>query len=187
MFDYVNLIHTGSYTQVVDASKPIDSIPRWFEGIELSWVENLLWSRNSGDPQDHQGTTGKEDTKIALTEVREGVSETRHVTYGTLRKLVRIYAAALHAGGVRRGDRIVVVGANSVETLVLFLATSWLGAVFSSSSTDMGVQGILQRTVQVNPKVCPTPPQRSCCSPIQALNERSTFSWTTQPCTTGSG
>ncbi|RYP12644.1 hypothetical protein DL767_011179 [Monosporascus sp. MG133] len=152
VFDYVNLIHAGSYTQVVDESKPIDSIPRWFEGIELNWAENLLWSRGADDPKDHRGKAGKEDSRIALTEVREGVSEIRHVTYAMLRKLSGIYAAALHAGGVRRGDRIVVVGANSVETLVIFTATTWLGGIFSSSSTDMGTQGILQRTVQINPK-----------------------------------
>lgn len=138
---------------MVDESQPIDSVPRWFEGIELNWAENLLWSRTPGDPQGHHGKIGKEDSRIALTEVREGGSETRNVTYGTLRKLAGLYASALHAGGVRRGDRIVVVGANSVETLVILAATSWLGAIFSSSSTDMGVQGILQRTVQVNPKV----------------------------------
>ncbi|KAI0598082.1 acetoacetyl-coenzyme A synthetase [Biscogniauxia sp. FL1348] len=152
VFDYLNLIHTGTYTRVVDESKPVDSIPRWFEGVQLSWVENLLWSRNSFDPTDHHGKAGKEDSKIALTEVREGGSEIRHVTWAMLRELSATYAAALHAGGVRRGDRIVVVGSNSVETLVIFNATSWLGAIFSSSSTDMGVQGILQRTVQTNPK-----------------------------------
>ncbi|XXG99789.1 vacuolar protein sorting-associated protein 1 [Hypoxylon texense] len=152
VFDYGNFIHTGTYTGVVDESKPIDAIPRWFEGIYLNWTENLLWSRQPGDPTDHHGKVGKEDTKIALTEVREGVTETRHVTWVTLRKLATLYATALHAHGVRRGDRIVVVGSNSVETLVLFLATGWLGAIFSSSSTDMGVQGILQRTIQVDPK-----------------------------------
>ncbi|KAI0852417.1 acetoacetyl-coenzyme A synthetase [Daldinia vernicosa] len=152
VFEYTNLIYTGSYTRAVDESKPIDTIPRWFEGVHLNWAENLLWSRGPRDPTDYHGKVGKEDTKIALTEVREGASEIRHVTWVTLRKLVALYASALHAGGVGRGDRIVVVGSNSVETLVLFAATSWLGAIFSSSSTDMGVQGILQRTVQVNPK-----------------------------------
>ncbi|KAI1633566.1 acetoacetyl-coenzyme A synthetase [Biscogniauxia mediterranea] len=152
VFDYVNLIHAGTYTRVVDESQPVDSIPRWFEGVQVSWVENVLWSRNSLDLADHHGKAGKEDSKIALTEVREGVSEIRHVTWATLRELSATYAAALHAGGVRRGDRIVAVGANSVETLVIFNATGWLGAIFSSSSTDMGAQGILQRTVQTNPK-----------------------------------
>ncbi|KAI6089501.1 acetoacetyl-coenzyme A synthetase [Hypoxylon rubiginosum] len=152
VFEYGNIIHTGTYTRVVDESKPIDGIPHWFEGIHLNWAENILWSRKPGDPSNHHGKVGKEDSKIALTEVREGVTETRNVTWATLRKLATLYATALYANGVRRGDRIVVVGSNSVDTLVIFLATSWLGAIFSSSSTDMGVQGILQRTVQVDPK-----------------------------------
>ncbi|KAI0969711.1 hypothetical protein F4678DRAFT_151731 [Xylaria arbuscula] len=152
VFKFGNLIYSGSYNRVVDESKPIDSIPRWFEGVHLNWAENLLWSRGSADPSDYRGKKGKEDDKIALTEVREGVTELRHVTWGTLRKLCEIYADALHTAGVRRGDRVVIVAANSVETLVIFLATAWLGAMFSSSSTDMGVQGILQRTVQINPK-----------------------------------
>ena len=140
---------------MVDEAAPIDSVPRWFEGVELNYAENVLWSRDgaAGDPADHRSKVGKEDEKIALTEVREGATEIRHVTWATLRKLAGTYATALHAGGVRRGDRVVAVAANSVETLVLMLATTWLGALFSSSSTDMGVQGILQRTVQVNPKV----------------------------------
>ncbi|KAI1375226.1 acetoacetyl-coenzyme A synthetase [Hypoxylon crocopeplum] len=152
VFEYTNLIHTGTCTRVVDESKPIDTIPRWFEGIYLNWTENILWSRRPEDPTDFHGKVGKEDAKIALTEVREGVSEVRHVTLATLRRLVACYASAMHENGVRRGDRIVIVGGNSVETLVIFLATCWLGAIFSSSSTDMGAQGILQRTVQVNPK-----------------------------------
>ncbi|KAI0866078.1 acetoacetate-CoA ligase [Xylaria cubensis] len=152
VFKFSNLIHVGSYKQVVDESKPINKIPRWFEGVHLNWAENLLWSRNSTDPSDHRGTEGKEDDKIALTEVREGVTEIKHVTWATLRRISASYAAALYTAGVRRGDRVVIVGANSVETLAVFLGTTWLGALFSSSSTDMGVQGILQRTVQVNPK-----------------------------------
>lgn len=140
---------------MVDEAAPIDSVPRWFEGIKLNYAENMLWSRDTaaGDPPGHHGKVGKEDHKIALTEVREGASEIRHVTWASLRSLSGQYATALHDAGVRRGDRIVVVAANSIETLVLLLATTWLGALFSSSSTDMGVQGILQRTVQVNPKV----------------------------------
>ncbi|KAI0124233.1 acetoacetate-CoA ligase [Xylariales sp. AK1849] len=152
MFGYVNLIYAGSYDQVVDESKAIDSVPRWFEGVQLSWAENLLWTRSATDPSDHHGTVGKEDSKIATTEVREGVSETRQFTWGSLRRLTARYAAAMHAQGVRKGDRIVIVAANSIETLVVLAATSWIGAIFSSSSTDMGVQGILQRTVQINPR-----------------------------------
>ncbi|KAI1415253.1 acetoacetyl-coenzyme A synthetase [Hypoxylon sp. FL1857] len=152
VFERSNLLYTGSYTSVVDESKPIDAIPRWFEGVHLNWAENLLWSRRSQDPTNYHGKVGKEDTKIALTQVREGVTETTHVTWAALRNLAALYASALYNGGVRRGDRVVAVASNSVETLVIFIATGWLGAIFSSCSTDMGVDGILQRAVQINPK-----------------------------------
>ncbi|KAH8652434.1 hypothetical protein BX600DRAFT_386793 [Xylariales sp. PMI_506] len=152
VLDFVNLIYSGSYKKVVDESKPIDSIPRWFEGLQVNFAENLLWTRTSSDPTSHRGTIGKEDDKIAVTEVREGASEIREISWGSLRKLAGHYASALHAHGVGRGDRVVVVAANSIDTLGVLLATTWLGGMFSSSSTDMGVQGILQRTVQVNPK-----------------------------------
>lgn len=62
-------------------------------------------------------------------------------------------AAALKARGLKKGDRVVMVGGHSLTTLTTLLATVWLGGIFSSSSTDMGVGGLLQRTVQINPKV----------------------------------
>ncbi|KAK6834024.1 acetoacetate-CoA ligase [Apiospora arundinis] len=158
VLNYSPVIYTGTFRRAVDESSPIDSVPHWFEGVHLNFAENLLWSRSrtpgsgSNDPTDHHGTVGKEDAKIAVTEVREGVSETRQLTWFMFRKLTASYAAALHAGGVRKGDRVVIVAANSIETLIVFAATTWLGAIFSSSSTDMGVDGILQRTVQINPR-----------------------------------
>ncbi|KAK4251065.1 hypothetical protein C7999DRAFT_28380 [Corynascus novoguineensis] len=169
VFHSANLIHEGSYSVVVDESAPIDAVPRWFEGVRLNFAENALFSScapsplneaddhgngsGSNDQVSRRGLQHKEDAKIAITEVREGGSEARSVTYGELRRRVGDLARAMHAHGVGRGDRIVIVGANSIETVSVFLASAWLGAVFSSSSTDMGVKGILQRAVQVNPKL----------------------------------
>lgn len=150
VFSASNLIHSGTATVSVDESQPIDAVPRWFQGTSLNFAENALFSSSGGGVA---GTEGKEDAKIAITEVREGGSAVRHVSWRELRQRAGRAAAAMQAKGVRRGDRVVVVGANSVETAVVLLATTWVGAVFSSSSTDMGVKGILQRTVQVNPKV----------------------------------
>ena len=121
--------------------------------MRLNWAENMLYSHPTGTPSTTRSTAGKEDSRIAITEVREGASEVREVTFGELRQQAGRLARAMQARGVKKGDRIVVVCANSVETLVVFLATTWLGAIFSSSSTDMGVKGILQRAVQVNPKL----------------------------------
>ncbi|GJN75426.1 hypothetical protein PLICBS_009525 [Purpureocillium lilacinum] len=153
LWGWQHSIHEGSYTKVVDESIPVSQLPRWFEGVRLNWTENLLWSRGPGDaPAGERTTLNKEDSKIALTEVREGNTEVRDVTWGELRARVAQMAAAMSARGVKRGDRVVAVAAHALETAVVFLATTWLGAVFSSSSTDMGVSGLLQRTTQIDPK-----------------------------------
>ncbi|KAL2255703.1 hypothetical protein VTK26DRAFT_2867 [Humicola hyalothermophila] len=165
IFAQAAFVHEGAYARVVDESLPIDAVPRWFDGVRLNFAENMLFSSSSsssssdgtgggekGGRSDVRTTRDKEDGKVAITEVREGASEVREVTYGELRALVGRLAAAMRERGVRKGDRVVVVAANSVETLAVWLAAAWLGAIFSSSSTDMGVKGILQRAVQVNPK-----------------------------------
>ncbi|KAM0335683.1 hypothetical protein ACHAQA_000732 [Verticillium albo-atrum] len=152
VFTFANIIHSGTATSIVDESAPIDAIPQWFPGIHLNFAENLLHTRTASDPQGHRGTKDKEDDKVALTEVREGNSAVRSIKWGQLRRDAGKLASAMKARGVSKGDRIVLVGANSYETLLVLTAATWLGAVFSSSSTDMGVSGILQRTVQVDPK-----------------------------------
>ncbi|KAJ5125210.1 AMP-dependent synthetase/ligase [Penicillium atrosanguineum] len=144
---YFQIIHEGSYTQVVDESTRMDGVPEWFSGIKLNFAENLLFSRSVGD------TTGKEDEKIAVTEVREGdVKNVVHLTWGQLRQKTGALLQAMKTGGVVRGDRIAVCSANSIDTLLVLLASTALGAIFSSSSTDMGVKGVLDRLLQIKPR-----------------------------------
>ncbi|KKY31718.1 putative acetoacetateligase [Diaporthe ampelina] len=154
LFQFSNFIYGGSYSRVVDEDATIDQVPRWFEGVTLSFAENILYSRAAADPPGHRSKLHKEDDRVAITEVREGGSELRECSWGELRSRAAALAAAMyHSKGVGKGDRVVAVAANSVETFVVWLATNWLGAIFSSSSTDMGTEGILQRSVQVNPKL----------------------------------
>ncbi|KAH6694943.1 acetoacetyl-CoA synthetase-like protein [Leptodontidium sp. MPI-SDFR-AT-0119] len=151
-FHFLDIIHNGSYEKVVDESARIDTVPIWFKGVNLNFAENLLYSRVPGAPSSQRGKAGKEDNKIAVTEIREGYTEVRDVTWGQLRKEVSVLADAMKAHGVKKGDRVVVVASNSVDTLKVFFAITTLGGLFSSSSTDMGVQGVLQRALQVAPK-----------------------------------
>ncbi|KAL2119252.1 hypothetical protein VTJ04DRAFT_6212 [Mycothermus thermophilus] len=158
LFHSANLLHSGTYSRAVDESQPIDAVPRWFEGVSLNFAENLLFSRNPTTGA-RETSPDKEDARVAVTEVREGGTgsgpggKRRTATFGELRKRAGRVAAALRAKGVGKGDRVVLVGANSIDSLVVWLGTTWIGAVFSSSSTDMGTKGILQRAVQVNPKL----------------------------------
>lgn len=147
------MIYSGKIpNQVVDESARMDSIPRWFAGVKINFAQNILFSGDkNGNPIID---AAKADDKIACTEVREGsfLEPIRHVSWKELRQRVGRLSQAMRARGVKKGDRIAVVASTSVDTLVVFLATTALGALFSSSSTDMGVKGILDRLTQIKPK-----------------------------------
>lgn len=129
----------------------MDSVPRWFEGTRLNFAENLLFSSESGSAN-VPAKVGKEDSKVAVTEVREGVAEgAKDLTWAELRRRAGRLIQAMKAAGVKKGDRVAVVASNSIDTLLVFLAITALGGIFSSSSTDMGVKGVLDRLLQIKP------------------------------------
>lgn len=146
-----NWIHEGTYSRVVDETAPVTDLPKWFEGVKVNFAENFLWT--TGASPGERTTTNKEDDRVAVTEIREGNTEIRNHTWADIRRRAGDLAGALKARGVVAGDRVVVVGAHNVSTFIVMLATLWLGGIFSSSSTDMGVGGLLQRTTQIDPKV----------------------------------
>lgn len=125
--------------------------PHWFHGTYLNFAENILFTASATDPS-RCTTVHKEDDKIALTEIREGNTEVRHLTWGELRRRVGRLSNALRAKGVTKGDRVAAIASTSFDTFIVFMATVSLGALFSSSSTEMGTNGILERLVQIKPK-----------------------------------
>lgn len=146
------MVYSGTIPKhVVDETARMDSIPKWFQGVKMNFTENILFC---GDVQGKSCKSGKEDDKVACTEVREGsfLEPIRQISWRELRERTGRVEQAMKAHGVKKGDRIAVVSTNSLDTLTVFLATAALGAIFSSSSTDMGVKGILDRLTQIRPK-----------------------------------
>ena len=117
----------------------------------MNFAENALFTPDGND-RGKRTTKGKENGKIMCVEVREGISERRDVTWRQIRTRVAEFSSAMRATGVRKGDRVAVVASNSVDTLSVFLAVAAVGGLFSSSSTDMGVTGILDRLLQIRPR-----------------------------------
>ncbi len=126
-------------TKVVDKSARMETIPRWFQGIRINMAENVLYG------------SGKQDSKIAVTSIREGNTSVLHTSWAELRELVGRLASAMRAAGVRKGDRVAAIASNCLNTLVVFLGTISLGAIFTSTSTDMGTKGVLDRLMQIRP------------------------------------
>ena len=111
---------------------------RFFPEATLNYAENLLRPR---DP-----------ASVALIFRGEDKVE-RHVSFGELTALVSRLQQALRAAGVGVGDRVAATLPNLPETIAVMLATTSLGAVFSSCSPDFGERGILDRFGQIEPKV----------------------------------
>jgi acetoacetyl-CoA synthetase len=150
IFHEYPIIHSGSYKQVVDENARMDDVPPWFEGVKVNFAENILYWPDPKDPS-KRTTHRKEDHRIACTEVREGCKEIRQVSWKELREQVALIANAMRARGVKKGDRVAVVASNSFDTITVFFAITSLGGIFSSSSTDMGTKGVLDRLRQIKP------------------------------------
>ncbi len=110
----------------------------WFPGATLNYAEHALADGGDGG--------------LALIFAREDGVE-RTVTRGELRDLVGRARAGLVALGVGRGDRVVALAPNCVETLVTFLAAASLGAIWSSCSPDFGARAVHDRFAQIEPAV----------------------------------
>ncbi|WP_033290886.1 acetoacetate--CoA ligase [Amycolatopsis jejuensis] len=116
---------------------------KWFDGGTLNYAEHSL-SPGAGAP--------KADDELAVIFHREdGFAE--QLTYGDLRAHVGAARAALRALGVGKGDRVVALAPNCPQTLIAFLATASLGAIWSSCSPDFGIRAISDRFTQIEPKV----------------------------------
>jgi acetoacetyl-CoA synthetase len=54
---------------------------------------------------------------------------------------------------IKKKDRIAAYLPNTIETVEAFIATTSIGAIWSSCSPDFGVNGVVERFSQINPKV----------------------------------
>lgn len=110
---------------------------RWFSGATLNYAEHLL----QGD-----------DRQTALISRDEG-GQRVELTYAELRAHVAGLQRSLRGAGVGPGDRVAAILPNGWQAIVALLATSSLGAVWSSCSPDFGSRGVLDRFGQIEPAV----------------------------------
>lgn len=111
---------------------------RWFSGAKLNYCQNLL--------------VGDSDAPAVIGYV-EGRDTVEELSYRQLTRQVANCAAALRRVGVNKGDVVAGVLANVNKTVVIALATSALGAVWSSCSPDFGVDALGERLGQIAPKL----------------------------------
>ena len=127
----------GEYERVLGSREMPGA--EWFPGARLNYAEHLL--RPGRDPQG-----------VAIVH-RSELRETAEMTWGELREQVERCAAGLRRLGVGEGDRVVAYLPNIPETIVAFLATASLGAIWSSAAPEFGQRSVIDRFAQIEPKV----------------------------------
>ena len=110
---------------------------KFFPKGKLNYAENMLAGNNIG-----LAIVFKSEDKIR-----------RVLSWQEVKVQVASIAKFLKENGVSKGDRVAAYMPNMPETVIMMLATSSLGAVFSSASPDFGVDGVLDRFGQIEPKI----------------------------------
>jgi acetoacetyl-CoA synthetase len=110
---------------------------RYFPDGRINFAENVLKRR---------------DDAPAILFNGEGQRH-RTLTFGQLARDVSAFAAALRRAGIRPGDRVAGYIPNMPEAIIAGLGAAAVGAVWSSCSPDFGVQGVLDRFGQIQPRV----------------------------------
>lgn len=141
--DYMSLKYIVPPHNVLESSAsltgPLHPPAQFFPGTTLNYAENCL---TAGDPD-----------QVAVISVSEGANDVSRCTFADLKSQVHRLSDSLRELGIGKGDRIAGIMTNSLNTVVIIMAVASLGAVYSSSATDLGEAGILDRLTQIAPKV----------------------------------
>jgi acetoacetyl-CoA synthetase len=112
---------------------------RWFEGSQLNYAEHAL------------GIT--EDINRLAVSAHSQTRAPIELTFGDLREQAARARAGLERLGVGPGDRVVAYLPNIPETLIAFLATASLGAIWATCAPEFGPRSVIARFGIVEPKV----------------------------------
>ena len=135
VWDYCGIRGEKGERQVIDAGKMPGA--SFFPDAKINFAENMLWKDGDGD---------------AIVFRAEDKAK-RRWSWDDLRAHVSHLQQAMKDAGVGVGDRVAAMMPNMPETVAIMLATSSLGAIFSSCSPDFGVEGVIDRFGQIEPKL----------------------------------
>ena len=110
---------------------------KFFPNAELNYAENLLKKNNEEDAIIFKSENGYK----------------KSLSWKNLKLNVAEISEWMSLMGVNKGDRVAAYIPNTPESVIAYLSTSAVGAIWSSCSPDFGVAGVIDRFSQINPKV----------------------------------
>mgnify|MGYP006076356433 FL=1 len=135
LLEYLNIEYSGNILPTVTNETDIYD-QKYFPNIKINYAQNILNKLNDV-PIVFRNETGFR-IEIGKDEIYEKVNK---------------LCSYLRSKGIKKGDRVAAVAANTPDTIISFLATNCLGAIWSSCSPDFGENAILDRFNQIHPKI----------------------------------
>ena len=135
LLEYLNIEYSGNILPTVTNETDIYD-QKYFPNIDINYAQNILNKLNDV-PIVFRNETGFR-IEIGKDEIYEKVNK---------------LCSYLRSIGIKKGDRVAAVAANTPDTIISFLATNCLGAIWSSCSPDFGENAILDRFNQIHPKI----------------------------------
>lgn len=136
LWDYFGLTSPTPFTSVLDCPRMPGAA--WFTGASVNFTEQVL---------------NRTQTGVAALKYQSEAVGSGEMSWDELGAQVRSLATWLRSVGIGRGDRVASYLPNSPEAVVALLATAAVGAVWSSTSPDFGVNSVLDRFSQIEPTV----------------------------------
>ena len=134
-WDYSKII--GDKGSEIIKKDEIFNKSKFFPDSKLNYAENIL---------------KKKSNDIAINFLSEKGFE-ENITWNNLYEKVCKFSNYLKKLRLKKGDRVAAYVPNKIETVISFLACAKNGIIWSSCSPDFGVQGVVDRFKQIEPKV----------------------------------
>jgi acetoacetyl-CoA synthetase len=138
LWHYFNIKSHDLYLEVIQKPKSGMIGTKWFTRSKLNYAEHIFRNKTAARP-------------AILFQSEQ--SELREISWATLESEVAAVSTWLRQRGIKPGDRVAGVLPNIPQAVVAFLAVNAVGAVWSSCSPDFGIPAVVDRFLQIEPKV----------------------------------
>ncbi|MEM9720914.1 MAG: acetoacetate--CoA ligase [Bacteroidota bacterium] len=135
LWEYFQIVHGQTFDEVLSQ----DNMPNveWFSGATVNYAAQVFQNRSQERP-------------ALIFQNEEGRSE---LSWETLEKKVRAVQAFLIQNGIGKGDCVAAYLPNIPEAIICFLAVNSIGGVWSCCSPDFGVDTVIERFAQIQPRL----------------------------------
>ncbi len=150
IWDYFDLQSATPFEAVLASRKMPGAV--WFPGAAVNYARQVFRHATAAHAAGLPAIISRGE-QGALTEM----------SWPELQRQVAALALHLKSKGVGRGDRVAAYLPNIPETIIAFLATASIGAVWSVCAPDMAAPAVIDRFKQIEPKVLIACDARDLC------------------------